>query len=121
MGARASNLRPLASNLSSHSSTVPAVVVTWGYVEAKLGTPVIRRTVIIVVGRSIIIWIRVRQRIRLALLVHVKIELFRNVILGTEQMASAEQADLRVLVGREGQSLDHVIRRAKVVEGAIRC
>src|SRR2546430_14306034 len=97
-------------------------MIAWAEVEPKLRAPVVIWRAIID-RRSIIRIARTRWpvgRVNLGLLIHVKIDLLRNVILRTKPLTRPEKTDLLKLVGAQRQGPDHVVRGAKVVECPVR-
>src|SRR5947208_3170513 len=97
-------------------------MIAWAEVEPKLRAPVVIWRAIID-RRSIIRIARTRWpvgRVNLGLLIHVKIDLLRNVVLRTKPLTRPEKTDLLKLVGGERQGPDHVVRGAEVVKCPVR-
>src|SRR6266480_7900342 len=98
------------------------MMIAWAEVEPKLRTPVVIWRPII--DRRSIIRIAITRwsvgRVNLGLLIHVEIDLLRNVVLRTKPLTRPEKTDLLKLVGGQRQGPDHIVSGAKVVKRPVR-
>src|SRR5438477_1365462 len=98
------------------------MMIAWAEVEPKLRAPVVIWRAII--DRRSIIRIAITRwsvgRVNLGLLIHVKIDLLRNMVLRTKPLTRPEKPDLFKLVGGQRHGPDHVVRSAKVVKRPVR-